>query len=263
MRFPAKIASSCIWVAIPVDWVILDWYACGADGRSLGRCTVTWLPNFLGWVDYFIFLPMVLRWRASRARAPLSSFRAKAHLVFHWWLYNKFCYSLEGFLLLLLRVFHQMTWLVSSLQNPAPLKGEGTTQHHLGEPSAILSFFNGESPFFNWGCHRQPINALYAFFFMRYWDFLCNSRIFANLVFKNLDGNVNWERYSDRHYLNMGEDNRYSTVADRIWTTDLPNTGRSSFEPSCGKMSYMRFISDMFQVTLRIMQQCWRRTLWW
>ena len=41
MRFPAKITSSCIWVAIPVDRVILHWYACGADGRSLGRCTVT------------------------------------------------------------------------------------------------------------------------------------------------------------------------------------------------------------------------------
>ena len=37
MRFPAKITSSCIWVAIPVDWVILHWYACGADGRSGGR----------------------------------------------------------------------------------------------------------------------------------------------------------------------------------------------------------------------------------
>ena len=37
MRFPAKITSSCIWVAVPVDWVILDWYACGADGRSRGR----------------------------------------------------------------------------------------------------------------------------------------------------------------------------------------------------------------------------------
>ena len=40
----------CIWVAIPVDWVTLYWCACGAkDGRSLGQCTVTWLPNFLGW----------------------------------------------------------------------------------------------------------------------------------------------------------------------------------------------------------------------
>ena len=47
MRCPSKITSSCIWVAIPVHWVILHWYACGADGRSGGR-TVTWLPNFLG-----------------------------------------------------------------------------------------------------------------------------------------------------------------------------------------------------------------------
>ena len=71
MRFPAKITSSCIWVAIPDDWVTLHWHACGADGRSVGRCTVTWLPDFLGWVDHYIFLPMVLCWRASRARAPL------------------------------------------------------------------------------------------------------------------------------------------------------------------------------------------------
>ena len=33
--------------------------AYGADGRSVGRSggrTVTWLPKFLGWVDYHIFL---------------------------------------------------------------------------------------------------------------------------------------------------------------------------------------------------------------
>ena len=42
--------------------------------RTVSRCTVTWLPNFLGWVDYFIFLPLVLRWRASRTRAPLLCF---------------------------------------------------------------------------------------------------------------------------------------------------------------------------------------------
>ena len=32
------------------------WYACDADGRSVGRSlgrSVTWLPNFLGWVDLF------------------------------------------------------------------------------------------------------------------------------------------------------------------------------------------------------------------
>ena len=28
---------TCIWVAVPVDRVILHWYACGADGRSGGR----------------------------------------------------------------------------------------------------------------------------------------------------------------------------------------------------------------------------------
>ena len=27
---------SCISVAIPVDLIILHWYACGGDGRSLG-----------------------------------------------------------------------------------------------------------------------------------------------------------------------------------------------------------------------------------
>ena len=35
MRFPAKTTSSCISVAIPVDLVILHWYACVADGWSL------------------------------------------------------------------------------------------------------------------------------------------------------------------------------------------------------------------------------------
>ena len=37
MRFPVKITSSSIWVAIPVDWVIIHWYACAADGRSGDR----------------------------------------------------------------------------------------------------------------------------------------------------------------------------------------------------------------------------------
>ena len=37
MRLPVKMTFSCIWVSIPVDWVVLRWYACGADGRSGGR----------------------------------------------------------------------------------------------------------------------------------------------------------------------------------------------------------------------------------
>ena len=56
---------SRIWVAIPVDWVILHWYACSADGRSLARCTVTWSPNFRRWVDYHISLVIALRLRAA------------------------------------------------------------------------------------------------------------------------------------------------------------------------------------------------------
>ena len=48
-----------------------------SGGRAVGRCTVTWLPNFLGWVDYFIFLPKVLRWRASCARALLLSYKRR------------------------------------------------------------------------------------------------------------------------------------------------------------------------------------------
>ena len=39
MRFLAKITSSCIWIAMTVDFVILHWYACGADRQSVGQ---TW-----------------------------------------------------------------------------------------------------------------------------------------------------------------------------------------------------------------------------
>ena len=41
------------------------WYACGADGRS-----VTWLPNFLGWVDYLSNGAPPTRARSTRG-APL------------------------------------------------------------------------------------------------------------------------------------------------------------------------------------------------
>ena len=62
MRFLAKITSSCIWVAIPL---LIELFYIGmsvvltdglSGGRSDGWCTVTWLPNSLGWVDYFISL---------------------------------------------------------------------------------------------------------------------------------------------------------------------------------------------------------------
>ena len=32
-----NLVSNCIWLVIPDDWVILHWYACGADGRMDAR----------------------------------------------------------------------------------------------------------------------------------------------------------------------------------------------------------------------------------
>ena len=63
MRFPAKITSSCIWVVIPDDWVILNWYACGADGRPYGHMIT---KNFSD--GYHIFLDMGLRFARKRTR---------------------------------------------------------------------------------------------------------------------------------------------------------------------------------------------------
>ena len=62
MRFPAKITSSCIWVGIPVDRVILHWYArLGVDVRRSVGVRSRYYHFF--W-DGKIYLPMVLRWRA-------------------------------------------------------------------------------------------------------------------------------------------------------------------------------------------------------
>ena len=69
---------SCIWVAIPVrvsctcrlSYFTFVCLWCGrTDGRSGEREYETWLPKFLGSIDYQIFLPMVLRF--ARERAPL------------------------------------------------------------------------------------------------------------------------------------------------------------------------------------------------
>ena len=44
-------------ISLPVlpNWLesvrIKRWLPCGANRRAGGRCTVTWLPNFLRWVD--------------------------------------------------------------------------------------------------------------------------------------------------------------------------------------------------------------------
>ena len=62
--------------------------------RTVER-TVTWLPNFRGWVDYHIFLPMVLRRRASRARAPLSEGRGLSPELFLSWRHSSWATTTE------------------------------------------------------------------------------------------------------------------------------------------------------------------------
>ena len=81
-----KKTLSCIWVAIPTDWVILHWYACGADGRSgcqsvyghvitkfsrMGR-----LPHFLSYGA-----PPV---RGASRGAPLSRILAGTPVLPYW-----------------------------------------------------------------------------------------------------------------------------------------------------------------------------------
>ena len=58
------------WVAFGLPYLLIELFYIGipvvrTDGRSLARCTVTWLPNFLGWVDYHISLVVGLRPRAA------------------------------------------------------------------------------------------------------------------------------------------------------------------------------------------------------
>ena len=45
----------CIWVAIPVDWVIMHWFTCGADGSAYGHV-----------IDYY-------QWCTARAGDPLQA----------------------------------------------------------------------------------------------------------------------------------------------------------------------------------------------
>ena len=55
------------WVAFGLPVVRTDGRAGGrAVGRSFGQCTVTWLPNFLGWVDYHV--SSAILWGSVHAR---------------------------------------------------------------------------------------------------------------------------------------------------------------------------------------------------
>ena len=60
------------WVALGFPYLLIELFYIGMPvvrtvGRSLARCRVTWLPNFLRWVIYYISLAMGLRQRALRA----------------------------------------------------------------------------------------------------------------------------------------------------------------------------------------------------
>ena len=48
--------TELFYIGMPVVWTDSR-----VVSRSVGRCTVTWLPNFLGWEDYHISLAMGLR----------------------------------------------------------------------------------------------------------------------------------------------------------------------------------------------------------
>ena len=80
-RFSSNQSGNCSVTPLPLPQNLY--------GRTDGR-TVTWLPNFLGLVVYQIFLPMVLRWRASRAGAPLRMRESPGKTT---WLVNLFCFD--------------------------------------------------------------------------------------------------------------------------------------------------------------------------
>ena len=67
MWFPSKIKS---WVAFGLPYLLIELFYFGMPVvRMDGRCTVTWLPNFLGWIDHHISLAMGLHPRAVRSAA--------------------------------------------------------------------------------------------------------------------------------------------------------------------------------------------------
>ena len=74
------------WMAFGLPYLLIELFYIGmpvvrTNGRAGDRCTVTWLPNFLGWVVYNIFLPVVLRAREFRYYSFRLSLRQAVHVV--------------------------------------------------------------------------------------------------------------------------------------------------------------------------------------
>ena len=63
------------WVAFGLPYLLIELFYVGMPVvRTDGRCTVTWLPNVLGWVDYHISLALGLHTRYA-IRFKLITFR--------------------------------------------------------------------------------------------------------------------------------------------------------------------------------------------
>ena len=72
-----SISSSCIWIAIPTDWVILYWYACGADGRSVSFCFVFF--SRMGRLLHFLTHGAPLRF--ARESSTIIQYKFYVHLI--------------------------------------------------------------------------------------------------------------------------------------------------------------------------------------
>ena len=84
------------WVAFGLLYLLIELFYIGmpvlrTDGRAVGRCTVTWLSNFLEWVDYRISLAMGLRFLSSAINS-----KVVYEPVSHWYFYKGFSPSLNN-----------------------------------------------------------------------------------------------------------------------------------------------------------------------
>ena len=64
-----------------LPYLLIELFFIGMPVVPTNERTVTWLPKFLGWLDYHIFLGMGLR---SRARAPLLLASTTVVFQFYW-----------------------------------------------------------------------------------------------------------------------------------------------------------------------------------